>query len=53
MSKEKRTAVAKKGGAGVAAVNRSFAKDRNLAKTAGSKGGLASVAAKRARKAAK
>ena len=39
MSLEKRTAIAKKGGASVPASKRSFSKDRNLASEAGRKGG--------------
>lgn len=39
MAPEKRTAIARKGGASVAAENRSFAKSRDLAISAGRKGG--------------
>lgn len=42
MSKEKRTEIASKGGAGTPGHKRSFAKDRDLAASAGRKGGLAS-----------
>lgn len=52
MSLEKRTAIARLGGAGVASDNRSFAKDRVLAANAGRLGGLKRVENARARKAA-
>lgn len=39
MSAEKRKAISSKGGKGVRPENRSFSKDRDLAKAAGSKGG--------------
>ena len=42
MSVEKRTEIAKKGGASVHPSQRSFSKDRKLAAEAGSKGGQAS-----------
>lgn len=42
MSPERRTAIAKLGGAAVPADKRSFSKDRGLASVAGSKGGHAS-----------
>lgn len=42
MSPEKRIAIAKLGGAGVPADKRSFAKNRDLAASAGAKGGAAS-----------
>jgi hypothetical protein len=42
MSPEKRKQIAKKGGASVPAHKRSFAKDKELAATAGRKGGEAS-----------
>lgn len=42
MSLEKRTAIARKGGASVAAADRSFSKSRELAIEAGRKGGLKS-----------
>lgn len=42
MSKEKRTAIARKGGSSVPAAKRSFAKNRDLAASAGRKGGEAS-----------
>jgi hypothetical protein len=41
MSVEKRTAIARKGGASVGGAKRSFAKDRTLAREAGRKGGKA------------
>jgi len=41
MDPEKRKAIAKKGGASVHPTQRSFAKDRALAREAGSKGGAA------------
>lgn len=50
MSLEKRTAIARKGGAAIAADKRSFSKNRDLAADAGRKGGSASRG--RARKAA-
>ena len=42
MSKERRTEIAKKGGASVHPTLRSFAKDRALAASAGAKGGAKS-----------
>lgn len=42
MSKEKRTAIARKGGSSVPGEKRSFARNRELAATAGRKGGEAS-----------
>jgi uncharacterized protein len=42
MTQEKRTEIARKGGAGVPSHKRSFSKDRNLAASAGRKGGEAS-----------
>lgn len=42
MSLEKRTEIARRGGASVNPANRSFAKDRDLAARAGRKGGEAS-----------
>lgn len=41
MSLEKRTEIARKGGASVPSAKRSFAKDRDLAASAGRKGGEA------------
>jgi general stress protein YciG len=42
MSPERRREIARKGGASVPSEKRSFAKDRDLAASAGSKGGVAS-----------
>lgn len=42
MSPAKRKEIARKGGASVPAHKRSFSKDKALAKSAGSKGGIAS-----------
>jgi general stress protein YciG len=42
MDPERRREIARKGGASVQAANRSFAKDKELAISAGSKGGSAS-----------
>jgi hypothetical protein len=42
MSPERRREIARKGGASVPSEKRSFAKNRDLAKSAGSKGGTAS-----------
>jgi general stress protein YciG len=53
MSKERRTEIARKGGASVPAAKRSFARDRDLAASAGSKGGEASRGGGRKRKAPK
>jgi uncharacterized protein len=52
MDPEKRRAIAAKGGAGKPDALRSFSLDRELARAAARKGGLASVAARRRRKAA-
>lgn len=53
MTLEKRTAIAKRGGAGVAAANRSFAKNADLARAAGQRGGAISAAKRAAKKLAK
>lgn len=53
MTIEKRTELAIKGGSSVKPENRSFFKDRGLAGIAGAKGGLASVEARRSKKALK
>lgn len=42
MDPARRREIARKGGAGIAAENRSFSKDRDLASSAGRKGGQAS-----------
>lgn len=47
MTVEARTAIARLGGSSIAAEDRAFFKDRDLAAAAGRKGGLASVAAKK------
>jgi len=50
MTPERRREIAKKGGSAVKAENRSFAKDRDLAASAGKKGGEASRSGGRTRK---
>jgi uncharacterized protein len=52
MSPEKRKEIARKGGAAVLPHNRSFSRDRDLAASAGSKGGEASRGGGRQPKAA-
>lgn len=44
LSPERRAEIARKGGASVPAEKRSFAQNRNLARTAGAKGGAAKKA---------